>query len=391
MRLVDQGRIDLRERVRAYVPELRLADEQVAEQVTVMHLLNHTSGFEGDRIVDTGNGDDALARFVATLHDVRQLAPLGTEVAYNNAAVKLAGHVVERVTGQTFEQALTEQVLHPLGLGHTLTSLNDVMTHRFCCGHTQHPDGTHTVFRPWSLGRSELPAGGLASSVRDQLAWARFHLFQELGPDSAQVLSTATRRRMQLPTVNDGNGAHIGIIWWIRELGGVRLVEHGGAQPGQYSTLALAPERDFALSILVNSGPNGQELRADLERWAFETYLGIKQEVPEPLDVDPEQLAPFVGTYGTDMALLHVEVSERSLRVVPALRPEVIEQAKADGQDEIPVPAPFLMGLLPGDGFLVLSGPFKDEQGRFVREPSGEISAIHWDRLMPRVTEPVSG
>jgi CubicO group peptidase (beta-lactamase class C family) len=389
MRLVDAGKIDLDERVRAYVPELRLQDEQVAAEVTVKHLLNHTSGFEGDRIVDTGEGDDALARFVETLADARQLAPLGSELAYNNAAVKVAGRVVEKVTDQTFEQALSELVLRPLGLDHTLLTLRDIMTRRFCCGHTQHPDGTTTVYRPWNFSRSEVPAGGrVASSVRDQIAWARFHLGHDVARGSADVLSADTLQQMKEPTAGEASGARVGIIWGLRDVQGVRLVEHGGAQPGQYSDLVLAPERDFALSVLVNSGPNGQELRADLVRWALETYLGIKEEVPEPLDVEAEELAAFVGTYGTDMAVLHVEVSGNRLRIEPALRLEVIEQAKAEGQDEIPVPPPFLVGMLPDDEFLVLDGPFKDERGRFVREEAGTISAMHWDRLMPRVPEP---
>jgi CubicO group peptidase (beta-lactamase class C family) len=70
MRLVDQGELELEAPVRRYLPELRLADEDVAQRVTLRHLLTHTAGWVGDDFTDTGPGDDAVARYVANLADV---------------------------------------------------------------------------------------------------------------------------------------------------------------------------------------------------------------------------------------------------------------------------------------------------------------------------------
>src|SRR6185295_4179675 len=67
MRLVAEGRVELEAPVRRYVPELVLADERAAAEVTVLNLLNHTSGLGWDLLIDTGEGDDALAVFVAKL------------------------------------------------------------------------------------------------------------------------------------------------------------------------------------------------------------------------------------------------------------------------------------------------------------------------------------
>src|SRR2546429_726397 len=106
MRLVERGDVDLDATVRAHLPELRLQDEEVAARVTVRHLLNHTAGWQGDLFLETGDGDDALARYAARLGEARQVAPLGTTVSYNNAAFSLAGRVIEKVTGRTYEPAL---------------------------------------------------------------------------------------------------------------------------------------------------------------------------------------------------------------------------------------------------------------------------------------------
>jgi CubicO group peptidase (beta-lactamase class C family) len=62
LRLVDQGLVDLDAPVRSYVPEFRTKQPEVGEQVTVLQLLNHTAGWDGDLFAETGNGDDALAR-----------------------------------------------------------------------------------------------------------------------------------------------------------------------------------------------------------------------------------------------------------------------------------------------------------------------------------------
>jgi CubicO group peptidase (beta-lactamase class C family) len=99
MRLVVTGQIELEAPVRRYVPDLKLADEDAAATITVLNLLNHTSGLGWDLLVDTGEGDDALAEFVAKLIELELIAPPGTRASYSQAAYSLAGRLLEKVTG----------------------------------------------------------------------------------------------------------------------------------------------------------------------------------------------------------------------------------------------------------------------------------------------------
>jgi len=110
-RLAEAGQVDLDAPVRRYVPELQLADAAAAAQVTLRQLLNHSAGWEGDFFVDTGEGDDALARYVARLVEVAQLTPPGAALSYNNASVCLAGRVIEKVCGDTYERAVRRLIL----------------------------------------------------------------------------------------------------------------------------------------------------------------------------------------------------------------------------------------------------------------------------------------
>jgi len=129
MRLVDEGLLDLDAPVVERLPEFAVADGDAAAGITLRHLLTHTSGFDGDTFTDTGRGDDCLRAFVAVLTDSRQLFAPGTAWSYNNAAFVVAGRLVETVTGGTWDAALRERVIEPLGLGRTVTLPEE----RCCC------------------------------------------------------------------------------------------------------------------------------------------------------------------------------------------------------------------------------------------------------------------
>src|SRR5687768_1767216 len=132
MRLVAQGRVSLDAPVREYVPELTLLDDR---EFTVRQLLNHTSGLDWGTLADTGEGDDALARHVAELATLKLIAPVGERPSYSQSGFNLAGRIIENVTGQTYEQAMTSLLLEPIGLGNTHFDRDAVMTRRFAAGH----------------------------------------------------------------------------------------------------------------------------------------------------------------------------------------------------------------------------------------------------------------
>jgi CubicO group peptidase (beta-lactamase class C family) len=147
MRLVSEGRVELDAPVRRYVPEFVLADERAAAEITVLHLLNHTAGLDWRMDVETGEGDDALAVYVAKMAESELIAPPGTRASYSQVGYNLAGRIIEKVTGQTFERAVASLVLEPLGLSHSFYKLDDVITRRFAVGHNLGEDGTLSVAR----------------------------------------------------------------------------------------------------------------------------------------------------------------------------------------------------------------------------------------------------
>jgi CubicO group peptidase (beta-lactamase class C family) len=387
MRLVEQGKLRLDDKVRAHLPELKLQDEDVAREVTIQHLLNHTAGWQGDLLTNTGDGDDALTKYVEMMADLDQETPLGAMVTYNNASLCLAGRVIEVITGQTFEQAVKELILEPLGHEHSFFFPNEIMTRRFAAGHQDREDGSITVVRPWALPRNGNPAGGECTTAADQISWARFHLGDGTAGDGTRVLSQELLKLMQEPTSTNPLGEMYGITWHITDREGVRFVEHGGDTLGQHSIFHMAPERGFALTCLTNCGPNGSIFNERLQRWAFEAYLGVVEVEPEAESPTDAQLAEYAGGYDTIAATGTIRAEGGGFVVEVAIKPEALEGLLEEGAEmpEAPPPIPFQMVAGKPDVCVCTDGPYKGEKAFFVRDGSGAVTGFHFGgRLMTR-------
>jgi CubicO group peptidase (beta-lactamase class C family) len=378
MRLVADGRVELEAPVRRYVPELRLADAESAAKITVLNLLNHTSGLDWRIDVDTGEGDDALAREVAKLSELKLIAPPGARASYSQAGYNLAGRILEKVTGLTYEGAIASLLLEPLGLSHSFFARDDVMTRRHAVGHNLDEDKRLQVARPWRHWRSDNPGAGLASSAGDLLSWARFHLGDGAAEDGTRILPTTLLHRMQAPTVTlEGSslGDALGICWFLRDVGGVRIVGHGGSANGQFSELHTVPEKNFAVVALSNAGPEGTAFNQAVVRWALEHYLGLIDGDPEPLPYDEARVREIVGTYENDFMTLAITSNGGELSLEFRIKPEIRAAAKTEPPPDVP-PADF--GLLPGrgDGYIVTSGGLKGLRGFFTRDEGGAVVGV---------------
>ena len=388
LRLVGEGRVDLDAPVRRYVPEFTLQDARAAAAITVMHLLNHTAGLGWDLLVDTGEGDDALAGYVARMADLELIAPPGTRASYSQVGYSLVGRILEKVTGLTYEQAVAALVFEPLGLAHSFFALGDVMTRRFVVGHNPGEDGAPSVARLWKGTRGRNPGAGIASSVSDQLRWARFQLGDGRAEGGARVVPAEVLRRMQQPTVTlrgSTLGDAIGIAWFLRDVDGVRTIGHAGSANGQFAELLTVPNRNFAVVSLANAGPGGIPFNQAIVRWALETFLGVVEREPEPIPYDAARAREIVGSYATDAMTLAIATDGAGLTLAVGIKPEI----RAASDRELPPDyAPAAIGLLPGttDEYLVAEGGMSGQRGFFTRDATGVVVGVDLaGRLFTRV------
>jgi len=314
MQLVDEGRLDLDAPVRDVLPELRVADEEVSAQVTMRHLLTHTSGIDGDVFTDPGRGDDCLEKYVATLGDVPQNHPLGATFSYCNTGFIIAGRVIEKLTGQTWDAAMRERIFVPLGLHHTSTLPEEAILGRAAVGHIGEPDEEPHPTPRWLMPRSLGPAGLINSTAREVTTFARMHLADGVAAHGTRVLSAESTTAMQqmqteLPdrhTLGDGWG----FGWILFTWDGHRVFGHDGSTLGQNAFLRILPDAGLAVALLTNGG-HTKDLFDELCAEVFAEVAGVdKPQSLKPADPAPQvDLTKHVGVY--ERTSVRTEVFEK--------------------------------------------------------------------------------
>ncbi|NJC95647.1 MAG: penicillin-binding protein [Anaerolineales bacterium] len=364
MMLVEAGRVDLDAPVRKYIKDFKLKDDSVAKKVTVRNLLTHMGGWVGDYFNDFGNGDDALNKMVRDLAKLPQVQPLGTIWSYNNTGFNVASRIIEIVTKKSYEQAAQEMLFDPLGLKMSFFYPDDILfTYRFVVGH-QKVKGKVQVARPWAIGRAGNGVGGVVSTVRDLLKYARFHMSN----GRRNLISGKSLRTMRVPQADAGPRGMMGITWFIREVGKLKVYAHGGATNGQQAYFFFIPEKDFACAILTNSDDGGI-ITAGIFGLVLETYFNTKPEPPTPIEIPAMELKEFVGRYkiGTECFDLKVKGKYLMYHHIPL--------GGFPTPDTPPGPAmpPMRFLFYEKDKAIGLDEPYENALGDFIRDDKGRL------------------
>jgi CubicO group peptidase (beta-lactamase class C family) len=303
MQLVDEGALTLDTPVVRALPEFAATDADTdaaaTAAITVRHLLSHTSGID-DMYAETGRGDDCVARYVAKLRDLPQVRPVGATFSYCNAGIVVAGRIIETITGKTWDAALRERLVGPLGLTATVTLPEEALLHRVAVGHPGGAGAPPT--RVWSGPRSLAPTGRITARVHDLLAFVRMHLAGGLAPDGTRLLSAESAEAMTAKEADLPCPSIMGDSWglgWSRDTwDGQLVIGHSGVGIGQLAFVRALPGREFAVALLTNGG-DGPALYHDVFAETFRELAGVAMPAPfqppaEPARVD---IAPYEGRY----------------------------------------------------------------------------------------------
>lgn len=361
MKLVEDGKLDLDVPVREYVPDLRLADEGAASTITLRHLLTHTSGFWGDWFADFGLGDDANDRFVAEYAQLRQITAPGELWTYNNCGYILAGLAAARANGTTFDGALRQHVIEPLGLEHTFLSAAEAIAYPLAVGHTN-ADGAAHVAHQFLRPRARNAAGGVIASAGDVLTFARSHLTGQ-----PHLLSDGTRKAMRAPEVETfETNVSWGLGFHLEDRGGRMVVGHGGATNGFRASLQMVPDDDFAISVLTNSD-SGAAAAREIVNWALQEYCGIAPPHFETVALPSELLQSYAGRYSQPYGGCRIRVAGE------ALEAQLSSASPYSERDEEIVGEWTSLRPIGEDEFVFTSGEMKGNHVRFWRYENGDV------------------
>jgi CubicO group peptidase (beta-lactamase class C family) len=285
--------------------------------------------------------------------------------------------VIEVVTGKTYEQTVREMLLEPLGMTQSFYFLNEVMTERFAVGHNTNEKNKVQIAKPWGLPRSIASAGGMNSSLNDQLKYAKFHL-----GNGQPLFSSETLCQMHTPTVPAEVGADFAVTWFVPQLHNtngetVRILKHGGSTNGQQSAFLLSPAYNFGCTILTNHDA-GYIFGEQLNAWILEHMLGLKTPGVQEIQVSQKELKALVGTFSTGdgSSSLVLKFTKNKL-VVQAISNLVTESPEASAPQ---LPQATVRSVRDPRGNTDLleatEGPFKGTIIELLRDANGQVSYL---------------
>jgi CubicO group peptidase (beta-lactamase class C family) len=270
MQLVEQGKLDLDIDVNEYL-DFKIPST-FTEPITLRNIMTHTPGFEETvKELFVARPEDflPLGQYLSTHMPSRIFQP-GTTPAYSNYATALAGYIVQRVSGEKFEDYITAHIFQPLGMAHSTfiqplpVNLEPFMSEGYRLGSGQ-PQKFELV--PAS------PAGGLSISGADIARFMIAHL-QEGEYNGNHILMPETIRLMhsrQSGTSPEMNGMCLG--FYEESLNGERIIGHGGDTLWFHSDLHLVLNKNLGFFISINSAGRDSQLRGSLWRHFMDRYF----------------------------------------------------------------------------------------------------------------------
>ena len=249
MQLWEQGKINLEEDIRTYLPEGFLKNLRYDKPITMLDLMSHQAGF--DEVTMYLQDDKSIEEILKEQQPIQSFEP-GTVTAYSNYGAGLAALIVERISGQTFANYAHEHIFQPLGMDKTAI-LPDLSDNSYVQKKRQETKGYDTKGNLLSKDHfitSIYPTGAATGTFKDlekfaQALLARKTLFDR--PETWNTLYTASSTYPDTDIIRNGHG------FWANEYG-TTVLGHGGNTAGSTSRIMLDLEHGIGYVVMTNQG-----------------------------------------------------------------------------------------------------------------------------------------
>ena len=282
--LVNEGIFDWDDKVIKYLPEFTLKDSASTNNLTIRHVLSHTSGVVPHAYDNLIEANIPFEKIVKRLNEVLIGCPVGECYGYQNTIYSLISEIIESATGRDYTYLLKEKIFIPLKMPDASYSQKAlIFSGNYARPHVQITGEWFSV-RVKDTYYQVIPAAGINASISDMAKWV-----QALMGGNDQVISPEITREVFEPAIRTGwekrrfnwkkrlKDAHYGMGWRIFDYSGHKLIFHSGGLRGYLAKLAFLPDDNIGIVVLQNSWTRNPFLYKFLDM-----YLNLDQEVPPP-------------------------------------------------------------------------------------------------------------
>jgi CubicO group peptidase (beta-lactamase class C family) len=289
--LVDEGKISWKDKVIRYIPEFKMYNAYVTENFNIQDLLTHRSGLglgAGDLMFFPDGADFTIKDILSCFQYFEPQSAFRTKYDYDNLLYFVAGEVIARASGMSWEEFVKTRIMEPLDMDNSFTSLKQI-TDR---SNVATPHSTETgpmktvsnyVFDPEKMNGA---AGAIYSNVDDLCSWMLLHLNRgKYGENLEKRLFSAANYR-ELWKIHttlsaspdpryNSHFAGYGLGWHLTDMKGNMSVSHTGGMPGMLSKTILIPDLNLGVVVLTNTSYGGGGVFTSVTQTIIDSYLGL--------------------------------------------------------------------------------------------------------------------
>ncbi len=286
--LVEEGKITWLDKVVDHIPEFKMYNAYVTENFNIQDLLTHRSGLGlgiGDLMFFPDGSNFTIDDLLSSFQYFEPQSAFRTKFDYDNLLYLVAGELIARKSGMTWEKFIETRILTPLHMDNSYPSLADI-------------DDKSNLATPHSTVNGKLKAlpdfkemingaaGGIYSNVDDICNWMLVHLNKgKYGEDlEKELFSEASQHEMwKIHTTlrvnrNPRYNSHFsgyGLGWGLKDIKGNMSVSHTGGLPGMLSRTVMIPDLKLGVIVLTNTSDGGAGVFGAVSRSIVDSYLGL--------------------------------------------------------------------------------------------------------------------
>jgi D-alanyl-D-alanine carboxypeptidase len=288
LRLQEIGKLRVTDTVATYLPDY----PETGRTITVEQLLTHTSGLPNfTALPEYASGESrrlSVDALLAMFKDRALEFPPGSRYAYSNSGYAVLGAIIEKLTQQSYADALREYILVPIGARDTRYDSFERILPRRARGYER--DGSGFRNAPYLDMSQPFAAGALVSTVDDLLTW-------DTALTSGRILKPESLAKMMAPfRLADGTLSHYGYGWLLSDYAGRSVAEHSGGINGFRCHVVRIAGDNVYVAVLSNDGSSGRR-PTQLARKIASLLVGAPLTEPPATALPPSVLDQFAGRY----------------------------------------------------------------------------------------------